>query len=136
MGLIRDVQINGQLTFTKPLTHNYDAVDTIVGAALVIGDMQARYTRKFVQQAWNSIWNDEPAGSAISANFNDSLYPILTTNKGAIQERWAIVFTGNETFYCVGEYTGRLTLTGSTSTDYAPLNPVTGVPYFIIKKEG
>lgn len=52
MGLIRDVQINGQLTFTKPLTHNYDAVDTIVGSALVIGDMQARYTRKFVQGSW------------------------------------------------------------------------------------
>lgn len=136
MGLIRDVQINGQLTFTKPLTHNYDAVDTIVGSALVIGDMQARYTRKFVQQAWNSVWNDEPTGSAISANFNDSLYPIQVTNKGAIQERWAIVLTGNDTFYCVGEYTGRLALTGSTSTDYAPTNPITGVPYFIIKKEG
>ena len=136
MGLIRDVQINGQLTFTKPITHNYDAVDTIVGSALVIGDMQARYTRKFVQQAWSSVWNDEPTGSAISANYNDSLYPLQVTNKGSIQERWAIVFTGNETFYCVGEYTGRLALAGSISVDYAPLNPVTGVPYFIIKKEG
>jgi hypothetical protein len=136
MGLIRDVQINGQLTFTKPLTHNYDAVDTIVGSALVVGDMQVRYTRKFVQQAWNSVWNDEPTGSAISANFNDSLYPLQVTNKGAIQERWAIVFTGAEAFYCVGEYTGRLALNGSTSVDYGPLNPVTGVPYFIIKKEG
>ncbi|WP_180171396.1 hypothetical protein, partial [Acinetobacter sp. YH12023] len=120
MGQIRDVQINGQLTFTKPLTHNYDAVDTIVGSALVIGDMQARYTRKFVQQAWNSVWNDEPTGSGVSANYNDSLYPILITNKGAIQERWAIVFTGAESFYCVGEYTGRLVLAGSISVDYAP----------------
>lgn len=136
MGLIRDVQINGQLTFTKPLTHNYDAVDTIVGSALVIGDIQARYTRKFVQQAWNSVWNDEPTGTGISANYNDSLYPIQVTNKGATQERWAIVFTGAEAFYCVGEYTGRLTLAGSTNTDYAPLNPVTGAPYFTIKKEG
>lgn len=136
MGLIRDVQINGQLTFTKPLTHNYDAVDTIVGSALVIGDMQARYTRKFVQGSWSNAWADEATGSAISANYNDSLYPLKVTNKGAIQERWAIVFTGNETFYCVGEYTGRLVLTGSISVDYAPLNPVTGVPYFIIKKEG
>ncbi|MGI1795208.1 hypothetical protein [Acinetobacter variabilis] len=135
MGLIRDVQINGQLTFTKPLTHNYDAVDTIVGSALVIGDMQARYTQKFVQQAWNSVWADMPSGSAISANFNDSLYPIQVTNKGAIQERWAIVFTGPEAFYCVGEYTGRLTLNGSTSVDYSPINPVTNAPYFVLKKE-
>lgn len=136
MGLIRDVQINGQITFTKPLTHNYDAVDTIVGSALVIGDMQSRYTRKFVQQTWNNAWADEATGSGISANYNDALYPITVTNKGAIQERWAIVFTGNETFYCVGEYTGRLTLAGSINANYAPLNPVTGVPYFTIKKEG
>lgn len=136
MGLIRDVQINGQLTLTKPLTHNYDAVDTIVGSALVIGDMQSRYTRKFVQQTWNSAWADEATGAGISANYNDALYPIAVTNKGAIQERWAIVFTGNDTFYCVGEYTGRLALTGSITTDYAPLNPVTGAPYFTIKKEG
>ncbi len=60
MGLIRDVQISGQLTFTKPLTHNYDAADTIVGSALVIGDMQSRYTRKFVQQTWNNMWQMKP----------------------------------------------------------------------------
>ena len=136
MGLIRDVQINGQLTLTKPLTHNYDAVDTIVSSALVIGDMQARYTRKFVQQAWSSVWNDEPTGSGISANYNDSLYPLQVTNKGAIQERWSVVFTGPESFYCVGEYTGRLALSGSVNTDYAPPNPITGAPYFTIKKEG
>lgn len=136
MGLIRDVQINGQLTFTKPLTHNYAAADSIVGSALVIGDMQARYSQKFVQQAWNSAWNDQATGSSISANYNDSLYPIQVTNKGAIQERWAIVFTSSEAFYCVGEYTGRLTLNGNISTDYSPINPITEAPYFVIKKEG
>lgn len=136
MGLIRDVQINGQLTFTKPLTHNYDAIDTIVGSALVIGDMQARYTRKFVQKTWNSVWADEATSEAISANYNDVLYPITVTNNGAIQERWAIVFTDATNFKCVGEYTGELALRGTINTDYAPINPVTGAPYFTIKKEG
>lgn len=135
MLLIRDVQINGQLTFTKPLTHNYDAENTIVGSALVIGDMQARSTRKFVQQTWDSIWSDEATGGAISANYNDALYPIAVTNNGAIQERWALVFTGDQSFRCVGEYSGQIG-TGTINTDYAPINPVTGVPYFIIKKEG
>lgn len=134
MGLIRDVQINGQLTFTKPLTHNYDAVDTIVGSALVIGDMQARYTRKFVQGSWSNAWSDEPS-SSILANYNDSLYPLQVTNKGAIQERWALIFTDAQSFRCVGEYSGQID-TGTTNADYAPINPVTGVPYFIIKKEG
>lgn len=134
MGLIRDVQINGQLTFTKPLTHNYDAVDTIVGSALVIGDMQARYTRKFVQGSWNGAWADEPS-SSILANYNDSLYPLQVTNKGAIQERWALIFTDAQSFRCIGEYSGQIG-TGTTNADYAPINPVTGVPYFTIKKEG
>ena len=135
MGLIRDVQINGQLTFTKPLTHNYDAVDTIVGSALVIGDMQARYTRKFVQGSWSNVWVDEPTGSGISANYNDALYPIAVTNKGAIQERWALIFTDAQSFRCIGEYSGQIG-TGTINADYAPINPVTGVPYFTIKKEG
>ncbi|TCB67388.1 hypothetical protein E0H88_12730 [Acinetobacter sp. ANC 4216] len=134
MGLIRDVQINGQLTFTKPLTHNYDAVDTIVGSALVIGDMQARYTRKFVQGSWSNAWADEPS-SSILANYNDSLYPLQVTNKGAIQERWALIFTDAQSFRCIGEYSGQIG-TGSVNVDFAPINPVTGVPYFIIKKEG
>ncbi|QGM27394.1 hypothetical protein [Acinetobacter towneri] len=135
MGLIRDVQISGQLTFTKPLTHNYDAADTIVGSALVIGDMQSRYTRKFVQQTWNNAWADEATGSGISANYNDALYPITVTNKGAIQERWALIFTDAQSFRCVGEYSGQIG-TGSVNIDFAPINPVTGLPYFTVKKEG
>ena len=135
MLLIRDVQINGQLTFTKPVTHNYDAENSIVGSALVINDMQARYTRKFVQPTWSSVWADEAAGGAISANYNDALYPIAVTNNGNIQERWALVFTSTTDFRCVGEYSGQIG-TGSVNTDFAPINPVTGVPYFKVKKEG
>lgn len=136
MLLIRDVQINGQLTFTKPVTHNYDTENSIVGSALVINDMQARYTRKFVQPTWSNLWADEAVGGAISANYNDSLYPIAVTNNGNIQERWALIFTGDGTnFRCVGEYSGQIA-TGSINTDFAPINPVTGVPYFKVKKEG
>ena len=135
MLLIRDVQINGQLTFTKPVTHNYDAENSIVGSALVINDMQARYTRKFVQPTWSNFWTDEAVGGAISANYNDTLYPIAVTNNGNIQERWALVFTDATNFRCVGEYSGQIG-TGSVNTDFAPINPVTGVPYFIVKKEG
>ena len=136
MLLIRDVQINGQLTFTKPVTHNYDAENSIVGSALVINDMQARYTRKFVQPTWSNLWADEAVGGAISANYNDALYPIAVTNNGNIQERWALVFTGDGTnFRCVGEYSGQIGA-GSVNTDFAPINPVTGVPYFTVKKEG
>jgi hypothetical protein len=62
MGLINDVQINGQVTFTKPVTHNYDADNSIVGS-VVVGDMFSRYTSKFVQGTWNSVWDDSPTGN-------------------------------------------------------------------------
>ncbi|TCB74157.1 hypothetical protein [Acinetobacter sp. ANC 4173] len=135
MGLINDVQINGQITFTKPLTHNYAAADSIVGSALVVGDMQSRYTKKFAQTTWSSVWADVASGAALSANYNDSLYPIQITNKGAIQERWALVFTDTTNFRIIGEYSGQIG-TGSINTDCAPLNPVTNAPYFTVKKEG
>ncbi|OTG82162.1 hypothetical protein [Acinetobacter sp. ANC 4648] len=135
MGLINDVQINGQLTFTKPLTHHYTAENTIVGSGLVINDMQSRYTKKFVQPTWSNVWADEAVGGAISANYNDALYPIQVTNKGAIQERWALVFTDNTNFRCIGEYSGQIG-TGTVNFDFSPINPVTNAAYFTVKKEG
>ena len=135
MGLINDVQINGQITLTKPVTHNYDADNSIVGSALVVGDMFSRYTSKFAQSTWNNAWADTAIGAPMSANYNDALYPIEVTNKGAIQERWAIVFTDTTNFRIIGEVSGQIG-TGSVNTDCAPLNPITNAPYFVIKKEG
>lgn len=135
MGLIRDVQISGQVTFTKPLTHNYSAENTIVGSALVIGDMQARFSNMFSQGTWGNVWVEEPTGAPISARYNDALYPIAITNKGAIQERWALVFTDNTNFRIIGQYSGQIG-TANINTDCEPMNPVTGIPYFKIKKEG
>lgn len=135
IGLINDVQISGQITFTKPVTHNYDADNSIVGSVVVVGDMFSRYTSKFVQGTWNSIWADEPTGQPITPNYNDALYPIQITNKGAIQERWALVFTDSTNFRIIGEISGQVGL-GAVNDDCMPINPITGEPYFAVKKEG
>ncbi|MCH7331470.1 hypothetical protein [Acinetobacter modestus] len=135
IGLINDVQINGQITFTKPITHNYDADNSIVGSVVVVGDMFSRYTSKFVQGTWNSVWDDSPTGQPITPNYNDALYPIQITNKGAIQERWAIVFTDTTNFRIIGEVSGQIG-TGNVNADCAPINPITSAPYFVVKKEG
>ncbi|WP_336948761.1 hypothetical protein [Acinetobacter junii] len=135
LGLINDVQINGQITFTKALTHNYEAANTIVGSALVIGDMFSRYTSKFVQGTWNSVWADTASGGSISANYNDALYPIEVTNKGAIQERWALVFTDNTNFRIIGEVSGQIG-TGNLNDDCMPINPITNSPYFKVNASG
>ena len=94
-----------------------------------------RCTSKFVQETWNSIWQDNSNNSSINANYNDALYPIAVTNKGAIQERWAIVFTDTTNFRIIGEVSGQIG-TGNVNADCAPINPVTSEPYFQVKKEG
>ncbi|MCH7331413.1 hypothetical protein [Acinetobacter modestus] len=135
IGLINDVQINGQITFTKPITHNYDADNSIVGSVVVVGDMFSRYTSKFVQGTWNSVWDDSPTGQPITPNYNDALYPIAVTNKGSIQERWAIVFVDSTNFRIIGEVSGQIG-TGNVNADCAPINPITSAPYFVVPKEG
>ncbi|WLF84850.1 hypothetical protein [Moraxella sp. ZY210820] len=135
MGLIRDVQINGQISFTKPVTHDYSPEHSIVGSALIIGDMYARYANKFEQVTWNAKWENVSTDESLSANYNDALYPIVVTNKGAIQERWALVFTDNTNFRIIGETSGLIGI-GNINEDCSPINPITQVPYFTINKDG
>lgn len=136
MMLVSGVQINGQLSFTRAVTHNYPAgSQSFISSALVAGDIHARATVLFDQATWNNVWSDAINGSAATGTFNDAQYPIAVTNKGAIKERWAIVFTNSTSFQVIGEHVGVIA-TGNTSTDCAPTNPEASVPYFSIPKEG
>lgn len=135
MALVTDVQITGQIKLMKPVRHAYPANTSFLSSALVIGDLQARVTGLFDQQTWANVFSDSLSGSVASASFNDVLYPLLVTNAGAIQERWALVFTGATAFNCYGEYSG-LVATGATGADFSPINPFTSVPYFSIPAGG
>jgi hypothetical protein len=135
MRLVSDVQITGHLTVTKPVSFAFDNTDTYVSSALIIGDLQARVTGLFDQQTWTSVFSDTLIGGAATASFNDTIYPIAVTNQGAIQERWALVFSGSTSFSCYGEYSG-LVAAGNTSTNFAPNNPNTGTPYFTLDALG
>lgn len=135
MALITDVQITGQVKLMKPVRHAYPANTSFFSSALVIGDLQARVTNLFDQQTWDNVFSDTLSGSVAGASFNDVLYPLAVTNAGTIQERWAIVFTGATAFDCYGEYSG-LVAQGSTGADFAPINPITGVPYFTLDHLG
>lgn len=134
MAVIRETQISGQVSFTRPLTHDYP-LGSYVSSALVAGDLFARVQLIFDQQTWNNAWDDTVSGSAAVGTFNATQYPIVVTNRGALTERWAVVFTGNTTFNVIGENVGVIA-TGSTGADCAPINPATGVPYFTIPAAG
>lgn len=136
MAVVRDVQINGEISFTRPLTHVYPLASpgdpgsgSFVSSALVAGDLFARVSLVFDQGTWNGGWSDEPVGSAATATFNHTQYPITVTNRGALTERWIVRFTNSTAFEVIGENVGVIA-TGNTSTDCAPINPATGVPYF------
>ncbi len=136
MLLCSDAQISGQLTFTRPVTHDFPATTSYVSSALVIGDMKARYEHLFDQATYAAgVWADAAAGSTAAATYNDVLAPITVSNIGALTERWALHFTNSTQFEIVGEHVG-IIATGSTSVDQSPINPSTGEPYFTVHKEG
>ncbi|WP_254203929.1 hypothetical protein [Aeromonas sp. FDAARGOS 1402] len=135
MSLVSDVEISGRLLLTKALSHAYDPADTYVSSALIIGDLWARYTNLFDQKAWTNVWSDYLIGDQSTAQYNDTVYPILVTNRGALQERWAVIFTSSTTFVLVGEHVGQIAA-GDVNTDLAPINPNNGQPYFLLDKRG
>ncbi len=135
MVLISEAQINGLIRTVGPITHDYPATETQVSSALIFGDLAARIVRSFTQKTWGSVWRDVRSGDDTTAKYNDLTYPIVLTNKGSIAQRWCIKFTGSTTFQVISEKMGVIA-EGNTSSDVAPINPATGVPYFRIDYRG
>lgn len=141
--LIADVQITGEITFATALSHAFPS-GSIVSCAMSFTAMQARVTNLFDQQTYVAgVWSDTLSGAAAAGTYNDVLYPIEVSNDAAIDERWAIVFTGTTTVNVIGETSGQIITGASITSDIAPINPVTqtigdptGKPYFVIDKDG
>lgn len=135
MGVITDVQINGMLTLNIALSHDFPAKTSYASSALIIRDMQSRVFNKFSQESWTNIWSDSRIGNIIIGQYNDVLYPIEVTNKGATTERWMLIFTSVTSFRIIGQNLGQIGV-GDIGSDTAPINPATGVPYFRLKAGG
>lgn len=132
---VSDVQISGQLAFTRPITHDYPA-GSFVSSALIAGDLKARVSHLFDQATWDSAtWSDAVVGNAALASYNDVVSPIAVSNFGAVTERWALRFTSNTAFQVIGENVGIIE-TSSIGVVTAPINPATGTPYFTIQPLG
>lgn len=142
MAVVRDAQINGEISFTRALTHDYPLATpgdprsgSFVASALMAGDLFARVSLVFDQASWNGAWSDSLSGGSATATFNNTQYPIRVTNRGALTERWIVRFTNSTSFEVIGENVGVIA-SGNTSTDCAPNNPSTGVPYFFLPALG
>lgn len=132
--LLVTAALEQSLEVNRAITHAYPS-GAKVSSVMMFGDMQAKVHEGFDQATWTSVWSDTLIGSNTAAEFNEAATPITVTNKGAITERWACVFTNTTTFKVIGEQVGEI-LIGNTGTDTAPLNPATLAPYFTIPAAG
>ena len=133
--LCSSADISGQLKFTRSLTHEFPADTSFVSSAIPFGDLFARAYGDFEQATWTNVWQDSIIGSAIIPQYNTALFPIAVTNRGAIKERWLILFTSTTAFRIIGESVGEIG-TGNTGTTTSPVNPATSTPYFTLEAAG
>jgi hypothetical protein len=133
---ITDAQITGEITLSRPLTHNYPAGESIVSSCLLHGDRRARVSAVWDQATWNGTWLDTIAGSEATATLDVIAHPIEVTNEGSETERWVIRWTSTTNVEVLGQRRG-LVYSGPFNADLAPINPRTrasdgsgGVPYF------
>lgn len=130
IALVIETDISGRVTLSTPITHDYSTA-AVFSSMLLAGDMQARAFNVFGQKSWGGVWSDILIGDATTSQLQVTNNPIVVTNRDAIEERWALVFTSATAFNIIGETVGQIG-TGATSTLTAPINPMTGYAYFTI----
>lgn len=138
MTMCTEVQITGELAFSAPLPWDLPAGEAYVSSAVTWGDLQARVHTWFTQQTWSTgapNWTDLPIGNTTTAQYNSLAYPPIITNRGAVDGRWALVFTSSTAFQVVEQQLGVIA-TGNITTDCSPVNPLTGEPFFLIRWQG
>jgi hypothetical protein len=129
--------ISGKLDLVSGLTHDYPATTSFVSSKLRKGDLFARAHNFMERTTWLAAWQaTADATSEPTASYNGVNYPPVVTNRGAITERWAVIFTGATTVRVVGETVGQVLTGVSINAAIEPLNPATGVPYFSIPALG
>ena len=131
--------ISGQLDLAGALTHDYPAGTSFVASKVRKGDLFARAYGFFEQQAWSNLWADTPVGDPILAQYNAIDYPPVVTNRGSIEEDWAIIFLTNTTVRVIGRHVGQLLTGVSITAPIEPMNPnvdAPGAPYWSIPALG
>jgi len=134
MLLVSSVELTGQLSLVSPLSRDYPS-GAKVSSALLFGDLQGANPIFFSQATWTGAWSDTQSGSGTTAQYNRALYPLQFDNAGTYSDRWALIFTSTTGGRIVGEISGQIG-TFTTDTDTAPINPISGRPYFTLRKEG
>ncbi|AZZ98749.1 hypothetical protein [Pseudoalteromonas sp. R3] len=130
LAMIADIDVTTLRTFI-PTKRAYPAGAT-VSSVYWLGNLQGASSDERTLSAWQN--NFEEVGTPAANSINFTQYPIEFNNQGCISQRWACVFDGNGAFDVIGQHIGHIG-TFDVIADCTPLNPFTGAPYFIIRKE-
>ena len=115
------------VTLADATTREFPA-GSVLSSHLRLGDLSARAYGLFGQRAWTRAFSDVVIGESAGVQYTGT---IVVTNQGAETDRWAVVFTSSTSFQVFSEVRG-LIGTGSTTSNYSPINPATGAPYFTL----
>jgi len=132
---ITTTDISGKIALNKALSHVYPSDEALISSVLYAGTLQARVSNLFAQSTWTNVWSDTLIGSEPLAQYNDVQWPIVVSNLGAYQDRILIKFTSATAFQVIGENLGFIGI-GDINNDCAPVNALTGQPYFTIPHQG
>lgn len=131
------VDISGRILLAGALTHDFPVPGSYVSSKLRQGDKFARVFGYADRTTWLSSWEATFNGSDIgTASFNSLDYPITTTNRGAITERWAAIFINSTEVRVVGEHVGQVLTNAAIAGVIEAINPQTGVPFWSIPAAG
>lgn len=75
------------------------------------------------------------AENSAAGSYDELTYPVLLFNDGTVEDDWAVSFTSATDFTVSGAYYGTIG-SGNINTDFSPVNPDTGQPYFTLLSAG
>lgn len=123
--------VGATVTLATATTRSFPA-GAVLSTHVPLGDLYARAYGLIAQQAWTRVWSDSLIGNPVPMMFSGA---IGCANAGAETDRWAAVFDSGNTFKVYSERLGQVA-SGNTETDFAPINPATGAPFFTLLATG
>lgn len=135
--VVGDLDRWGNLVLANKAVNRTFPVGSYLSSLLVAGDIQAKTSVPIFQKVWDGVWSDTLRGDIAEWAYDYLNFPILVTNRGAtIKAKIALVIVstsgGDVRFKCLVQGGPTLTLNSPITADFAPTNPATGEPYFII----
>ena len=109
------------IQITQGLTYAYTTANsTRVASVLSLGNMACSL----------SNWSESGSGT-----YDETTYPPLLYNLGTVEQTWTCTFSDASTFSCGGDTVGSVG-SGTIGSNFAPVNPATGIAYFSLRAAG